>query len=101
MFSAGCLAELSHMCHPFLHCVLRGSGHVLCDAQVSTTSPSNNSKVQIQHKRSSHRILNVYSIKGADFFPQYIFFIFFKVKLSKCVICENDTSNNHEMNRTR
>lgn len=54
VFSSGCFAEPSHMCHPLLHCVLRGSGHVLGDAQVSSTSPSSNSKVQIQYERSSY-----------------------------------------------
>ena len=35
VFSAGCFAESSYMCHPLPHCVLRGPGHVLHDAQES------------------------------------------------------------------
>lgn len=40
LFSAGCFAEPSPVCHPLLHCVLRGSGHVQRDVQVSSTLPS-------------------------------------------------------------
>lgn len=77
VLSAGRLEEPSRMCHPFLCCVLRGSGHVLCDAQVSITSPSNNSKVQVQHKRHVEYSTCLYRIKGADFSPWYTFFVFF------------------------
>ena len=101
VLSAGRLEEPSRMCHPFLCCVLRGSGHVLCDAQVSITSPSNNSKVQVQHKRHVEYSTCLYRIKGADSSPWYTFFVFFfKVKTSKYVTFENDTSSNHEMSRT-
>ena len=44
LFSAGCFAESPYMCHSLLHCVLRGSGHVLHDAQVSSAFPSNRMK---------------------------------------------------------
>lgn len=70
VFSAGCSAEPSYLCHPLLCCVLCCSGHGLHDAQVSDRINDRSKDLTSNMKRY---LPYLYGKEDADIFLNAVF----------------------------